>query len=295
MNEIENTQTDTSIKGSIKRGPFRLPYRIEGNGHPTIVIGPSIYYRRAFSHNLRDHLRLVFIDHRGCVPSPGPVDNAEFELEQLIDDVECLRKELKLGRVAVIGHSGHSFMALEYGKKYPQHTSHVIMIGVSPTFGPDMMEKAEQNWEANATDDRKLAEKENMIKLSDEELSKLTPEQAFIQGYVRNAARIWYDSRYDCTTLWDGVTANMDMFNYVWGEVFANIDVTKGLDTFDRPVFMALGKHDYIVGPPSTWDPIIPHFKSITVKIFEKSGHTPQFEEPELFNQELLDWIAKHS
>ena len=295
MNEIENTQTDTSITGIIARGPFRLPYRIEGNGHPTIVIGTSIYYQRAFSQNLRDQLQLVFMDHRGCAQSPGQVDNAEFELEKLIDDVECLRKELNLGRVAVIGHSGHSFMALEYGKKYPQHTSHVIMIGTSPTLGPDMMEKAEKNWEANATDDRKLAEKENMQKLSDEALSKLAPDQAFIQGYVRNAARVWYDPRYDCTTLWEGIAINMDMIGYVWGELFADIDVTKGLETFDRPVFMALGRHDYIVGPPSTWDPIIPRFKDITVNIFEKSGHTPQFEEPELFDQELMGWMSKHS
>jgi proline iminopeptidase len=55
-----------------------------------------------------DHLRLVFMDHRGFAPSPGPVDNSEFELEKLVDDVERLRKELDLGRVAVIGHSGHA-------------------------------------------------------------------------------------------------------------------------------------------------------------------------------------------
>lgn len=295
MNETENTPTDASITGSITRGPFTLPYRIEGNGHPAIVIGSSLYYSRAFSQNLRDHLRLIFMDHRGFVPSPGPVENDDFELDQLVDDVEYLRKELNLGRVAVVGHSGHSFMALEYGRKYPQHTSHIIMIGISPTLGPEMMEKAEQNWEANATDDRKLAEKENMLKLPDEVLSKLPPEQAFFQFYIRNAARVWYDPKYDCTALWEGVTANMAMFDYVWGELFAKIDVTKGLDTFDRPVFMALGRHDYIVGPPSTWDPIIPRFKDITIKIFDKSGHTPPFEEPELFDQELMGWMAKHS
>jgi proline iminopeptidase len=293
MKKIENSEPNNIQTGSITRGPFRLSYQIEGNGHPTIVIGTSIYYRRAFSQNLRDQLRLVFMDHRGFVQSPGPVNNSEFELEQLIDDIECLRQELKLGRVAVIGHSGHSFMALEYGKKYPQHTSHVVMIGISPTLGPDMMDKAEQNWLAHATDDRKLAEKEHMQRISDEELSMLKPDQAFIQSYVRNAARVWYDPRYDCTALWEGITINMDMIGYVWGELFANIDVTKGLDTFDRPVFMALGRYDFIVGPPSTWDPIIPLFKDITIKIFEKSGHTPQFEEPELFDRELMSWMVK--
>ncbi len=286
-----NTSVDL---GSIRVSPFTLPYRVEGAGHPTIVIGSSLYYPRAFSRNLRDHLRLVFMDHRGFAPSPGPVDNSEFELEKLVDDVERLRSELDLGRVAVIGHSGHAFMALEYGKKYPQHTSHVVMIGISPTLGPDMMEKAEQNWQAIASADRMAAEKENLQKLSDEELSNLPPDQAFIQGYIRNAARVWHDPRFDCTPLWEGITINMDMFGYVWGELFAKIDVTRGLDTFDRPVFMALGRSDFIVGPPSTWDPISPLFDDLTIRVFEESGHTPQFEEPELFDSVLLDWMKEH-
>jgi len=85
--------------GSVKAGPFTLPYRVEGAGHPTMVVGSSLYYPRAFSRSLRDHLHLVFMDHRGFAPSPGPVDNSEFELETLVDDVERLRKELDLGQV----------------------------------------------------------------------------------------------------------------------------------------------------------------------------------------------------
>jgi hypothetical protein len=30
----------------------------------------------------------------------------------------------------------------------------------------------------------------------------------------------------------------MDMFGYVWGKVFAEIDIKNGLDQFERPVFL---------------------------------------------------------
>ena len=33
----------------------------------------------------------------------------------------------------------------------------------------------------------------------------------------------------------------------------------------------------------------------ITVRIFEESGHTPQFEESERFDRELLGWMQQHS
>jgi proline iminopeptidase len=87
----------------------------------------------------------------------------------------------------------------------------------------------------------------------------------------------------------------MDMFNHVWGNVFTKIDVTEGLDTFDRPVFLALGRHDFIVAPPASWDAIRTRFADLTIRIFEKSGHTPQFEEPDLFDRELLDWMRSRS
>jgi proline iminopeptidase len=34
--------------------------------------------------------------------------------------------------------------------------------------------------------------------------------------------------------------------------------------------------------------------KDLTIRVFEKSGHTPQYEEPELFDQELLQWLNSH-
>ncbi len=84
------------------------------------------------------------------------------------------------------------------------------------------------------------------------------------------------------------------MFDYVWGVVFRDIDITKGLDIFDKPVFLGLGRYDFLVAPPYTWNPIRPKFKNITVRIFEKSGHTPQYEEPELFDAELLHWLSHY-
>jgi proline iminopeptidase len=277
--------------GTISAGAFKLPYVIEGVGHPAIVIGSVQYYQRAFSQNLRNHLQLVFTDHRGFAPSPGSVNTSEFELDKLVDDVEKLRRQLGLTRFAVIGHSGHAYMALEYAKKYPEYTSHVVMIGIAPNLSPASAELANNNYHRLADNDRLAAERENMRTLSDDQLAALPADKAFVRGYIRNAARVWYDSRFDCTSLWEGVTVNSDMFGYVWGKLFAEIDVTRGLEQLERPVFLALGRYDFIVAPPSSWDAVKPRFKNLTIRIFEKSGHTPQFEEPELFDRELLTWM----
>jgi proline iminopeptidase len=77
--------------------------------------------------------------------------------------------------------------------------------------------------------------------------------------------------------------------------VFSDIDVTDGLQTLDRPVFLALGRYDFIVAPPSSWDPIKASFQNLTIQIFERSGRTPQFEESELFDERILSWMNESS
>jgi proline iminopeptidase len=280
--------------GSIAAGKFNLRYRIEGTGTPTIVIGFPTAYARGFSQNLRSHLRLVFLDHRGTAPSPGRVNTTEFALERLVNDIELARQTLELGRIAVVGHSGNSFIALEYAKKYPANVSYVVMIAIAPDLSAASAEAAEQYWQKLASPERKAVMEENLRRLPDEQLARLPPGQRFIRSYVRRGPQTWYDPRFDPSPLLEGVEVNTDMYDYVWGQVFRDIDITKGLDAFDRPVFLALGRYDFRVAPPSSWDSVRPKFRYLTVRVFEKSGHWPQYEEPALFDAELLRWMKEH-
>ena len=60
----------------------------------------------------------------------------------------------------------------------------------------------------------------------------------------------------------------------------------------ERPVWLGLGRYDFLVAPPSSWDRVRPHLRDLTVRVFERSGHTPQYEEAERFDAELLAWLA---
>lgn len=284
-----------SVTGSVQSGSFQLPYIVEGTGRPAIVVGSSKYYQRVFSQNLRQHLRLVFMDHRGFAPSPGPMDTTAFALDTLIADVERVRQDLNLGRVVVIGHSGHAFMALEYAKKYPESISHVVMIGIAPDLSPASTAARDEYWQTFASAERKAVQDENMRRLSDEQIAQLpvSDGRKFIATYIRNGPQAWFDPRFDSTPFWEGVDVDMGMFNYVWGRVFRDIDITEGLDGLTLPVFLALGRYDFLVAPPSSWDNLRARFPDLTLQIFEQSGHTPQYEEAALFDGELVRWLSR--
>jgi proline iminopeptidase len=87
----------------------------------------------------------------------------------------------------------------------------------------------------------------------------------------------------------------MPALDYLWGHAFKEIDVTKGLAQLKVPVFLALGRFDYSVAPYSSWARVRPHFHDLTVRVFEQSSHTPQLEESELFDRELIGWLTSKS
>jgi proline iminopeptidase len=277
--------------GTVKSGVFDLEYKIEGRGPTAIVIGYPDYYAKAFSEDLRSHLKLVFIDHRGSAASPGKVDNAEFSIKRLVDDIELIRSRLNLGEVIVIGHSGHSYLALEYAKTYPEHVSHTVMVAISPRFDGDSYMQSLEYWEETASEERKAAWDRNQAALPDEELESMNPDERFAATYIRNGPKYWYDYDFDASPLWEGISVNSQMMAHVWGELFPKLDNLQGLENLQSPVFLALGRHDFALAPPAAWDEVKGSFDDITIGIFEESGHSPNFEEPKAFDLALMRWL----
>lgn len=290
--ETQPSHAGVTEVGVVPAEPFKLRYRIEGSGPPALVVGSSMYYPRVFSSALRQSLRLVFLDNRGFAPPPAhPVDTTAYALDVLLDDMERTRQQLNLGRIIVIGHSGNSYLALEYAKKYPQHVSHVVMIGISPDLSDAHARARDHYFETAASAERKAILAENRAKLPDAELAKRTPRQRYIDTYIRETPRVWYNPKFNIRPIWEDLDVNVDMTDHVWGRIFRDIDITKGLDRFERPVLLMLGQYDFLLAPPSVWDPISSKFRDLTIKIFERSGHTPQYEEAALFDMVLLEWL----
>lgn len=280
-------------QGHIRSGAFDLAYSIEGDGSPVIVIGSSVYYPRTFSQELRHSLKLVFLDHRGFARSSDPVRVEDFAFDRILDDIELARMQLGLGRVVVLGHSGHGYMALEYAKRYPQHVSHVVMIGTGPSHSSADMELAEQYWNGAVCPERKAKLEQDLRQLPAE--INAAPEKRFITFCLRLGAKSWFDHNFDATELWRDVHVNMPGFDHLWGEVFRDIDVTRGLDALDVPVFLAMGRFDYLVAPYSAWQSRRKSFRDLTVRVFDRSSHTPQMEESASFDAELLRWLSSKS
>lgn len=279
-----------SERGTLRCGPFELGYAVEGRGRPALVIGSAVYYPRTFSAALREALKLVFVDHRGFARPVGDAGAHDGGLEAVLEDMEQVRRHLGLDEVVVIGHSGHGYMALEYAKRYPRHVSHVVLIATGPSHSAAHAALTERHWREAVCPARKARFEADMAGLADELAA--APERRFVTFCLRMGARSWHDPHFDARPLWDGVHVNMPVIDHLWGEAFRDLDVTQGLAALERPVFMAFGRLDYLVAPPAAWEPYRAHFRDLTVRVFDGSAHTPQLEEAEAFDHELLAWLA---
>jgi proline iminopeptidase len=116
----------------------RLWYRVAGrrSGIPVVYLhggpgqGSQSFARFAGPHLERDH-RMVYLDQRGAGRSERPWNNA-YSIDLLVEDLEQLRRAWRVPRIAVIGHSFGTVLAMEYGARYPDRVSHVVLAASVP-------------------------------------------------------------------------------------------------------------------------------------------------------------------
>lgn len=277
--------------GEIEVDGSRLSYVIEGEGTPCLVIGSSIYYPRTFSNDLRKHLKMYFVDMKWFAKGYKPEDLTTVNIQSIVNDVEQIRSALGLQMPLILGHSIHGTIATEYVKKYGSRVSGLVVIGSPCEWGnATYNEKAETLWKT-ASAQRKKIQEENWGKVK--ELDRLTGQAEASARYNNMAPQYWFNPEYDAAWLWNDMTVHSEVTQHLFAQVFKDYNMFEPYGIISVPVFVALGKYDYVI-PHTLWKNSYKEIPDFKLVIFEKSGHTPQLEENKLFDKELIDWINKN-
>ncbi|MGH9884232.1 MAG: alpha/beta fold hydrolase [bacterium] len=279
----------------VKVGDIDIFYTIAGAGPPCLV--PSLagtpIYERTFTPALQDVMQLVFVELRGNRTATGEVDALTFDA--VVDDLDGVRRALGLGRVAVLGHSAHSILALAYAARYPESTSHVLAIAGAPAMTADVFARCATYWDLVASPERKRILAENQARLTEEVLARLTPSERIIVPYAASGPRYFLDPTYDCTPLWEGHEQISDrLFARFFGPQgqFGTFDPDANLPNVVAPAFVAQGVFDF-VAPPHAWAGELEKLPNATYRAFERSGHYPQLDERQLFGEAVASWLGE--
>lgn len=276
---------------SISNDGFKLNYCVKGTGKPILVIGSSVYYPHLFSEDLYDTFQFIFLDHRGFVRPPRTLEPKDYILDKILDDIEIARQALGLTNFIILGHSGHAFMALEYAKKYPDHVQKVVLLNSAPTNSEERQRQSVAFFNETASPERKKQSEKDIVLLESDIMKD--PERRFVHMCIRMGAQSFYDYTFDAAYMWEGVYTNMPIIDHLWGEAFGELNLIQSLAGFNKPIFIGLGRYDYLVAPVSLWDSVDDTYENVKKVIFEYSGHNPMFEEPQAFDKELIKWIGE--
>ena len=263
-----------------------LPYALEGEGRPGLIIGLQNINRRTFSPRFRQRLRWALVETRTGVPTAQASPGRGYGLDVAVEDVEAVRRHLGSDRVVIVGHSVFALIALEVARAVPDYVAGVAFVGFAPAMRTQ--QEAAQYWEAHASPARRAAHARWQELLEGPQPDD--PRDRFVLGMRASSALRWADHGFDEEPLWDGVDANVPLVEALFADV-------AGYRLWDRPplevpVLVAAGRHDY--GFPATlWDErarsALPR---LTYHLFETAGHTPQLEVADEFDAAFEAWLA---
>lgn len=275
------------IHQTIEREGFTLQVAINNTeGPPLFWIGSALYYPRVIPKEITEKYQITVVDHRGFAKRTSSIKETkeDYTLEKLLEDFSFIQTELKIPTCPVIGHSGHGYMALAYAAKYPDQVTNLVMVSTGPSHGSPMLE-AEVYFQKHASDLRKEAHLENLIQF--QKNIEESPSDFFIHYCVSLEAKGFYQVPFPSRKFWEGIHTNKLAFDYLFGEVFRDIDVSEFFQKLSIPIWICMGKEDYQVAPYYTWDQILREFPEIKMTVLENSSHLPFLERPKEFLNEF--------
>ncbi len=260
-------------------GPDDAPVIIAHHGGGGIG---SLEEPKATFGPLADHYRVVVFDARGCGRSEG---KPPFSHAQWAADVDGIREWLGVDSVIVTGGSYGGFIALEYALAYPTHVRAIILRDTSAdntnlaksyenarrqTRVEINWEHFDRYWQGRIFDDQDLKERwAELIPLYDFEYDPVAAAARVEAGFYRHESHNWCFQH------------NMPVY-----------DLKDRLPSITCPTLVTVGRHDWIT-PVEASETIARLIPNSTLVVFERSGHSPQMEEAELFQSTMRSFLSQ--
>ena len=207
---FDNSGRDDVSSGGVKlvpittpKGTFNVWTKRVGN-NPTIKVlllhggpGATHEYFEAFDSYLpRAGIEYYYYDQLGSAYSDQPDEPSLWELPRFVDEVEQVRKALKLdaSNFYLLGHSWGGMLALEYALKYQQNLKALIVSNMVPSI--PAYSRYAHNVLMPAMDQKALGEikaLEAAGKFDDPRYDELLMQNFYVYHVLRMPADQWPD------------------------------------------------------------------------------------------------------
>jgi proline iminopeptidase len=291
-------------EGFIDAHGVLIYYMTVGRGAPLLIVhggpGASHDYFLPYLLPLAHRNRLVFIDERGSGKSQKLDDPSGYTVENMVEDVEEVRRGLRLGKITLLGHSYGGVLAQAYALKYQRNLTHLVL---SSTFSStremnDVLLRIKEKMPPELRERIDRMEKEGLFDHGKEyEKNRYTNDYmvaAWGEGYFPYLYQNRPDANFDPVA--NGVMA-WDLYREMWGSHgeyvidgnLKSVEYTDRLSTIHVPTLVTAGDHDEC--DPALAREMHEKITGSTLRIFPKSGHMNFVDQPNLFVKTIDEFL----
>lgn len=222
-------------------------YKIYGKGEPLLIIngGPGMNSNgfEALAKKLSEKHQTILYDQRGTGKSTLKELNTEtINMKLMAEDIESLRKHLKIEKWSILGHSFGGIMVAHYATMYPENIKKIIF---SASGGIDL--GLREYASANITSKLNKVERDSLNYYSAKIAAGDTSKKTLLGRGRALAPAYLYNKKY-VPVLAERLTQGNSRINeLVWEDLDKiKFDCKPKLKSFNQPVLIVQGKQDII-------------------------------------------------
>jgi proline iminopeptidase len=281
------------VRRVVTPGRRSFEYVSQGKGPATLLVHPggpglTYHYLRTLLKLSNAHLRVILFNPRGVGKSWKPRSASDYTIPKMAEDIEAIRKALKIKELHLLGFSAGGLVALEYARRHEKNLSSLLMCGTAGS-GEEI---AQSNRMVLGTASPKQRKR----------LKELTAARAFdTPEYQKLAEEIFQPFQ---TRFYDGVhpdwkrtKASRDVYRAMMtrtGDEFrldgtiARWDGRKYYSKIDLPVLVLVGRYDFLLNPSVEMDQRI---EPAHLRVLSRSSHMAIWEQPKEFLGAIREFL----
>ncbi len=245
--------------------------------------GDHLGYKR-HSLDLQNVAQLVFIDHRGCGRSKK-TKQADYSLENNIEDIEALRKHLGLNKICILGNSYGGIVAQGYAIRYSKNVEKLILSVTMPSHRGVIESKAYLNKHGTP---KQITSCEHLwngtFKDHNHVMQYFKAMDSFYSLTARKSRKPLFAKS---KTHW-----SHEALNEGFGGFLRKFDFVPQLKKIKCPTLVLAGQEDWICRP-SQAKIIAEHIPNAQLKIFKDCGHAIAVDAHDKYIKTIKGFLKK--
>jgi proline iminopeptidase len=278
----------------------RLWYKVAGQaaaGTPLLFLhgGPgynSYSFEAQAGKALESKLQVIYLDQRGSGRSERPWTGA-YSMPAMVEDIEALRKQLGVPKLALMGHSFGGALALEYAAAYPQHVSKLVLVSAAsdiPSACAARVAFLDKRYPADlarargAAAERKETPDDCFFAFNSvaDDIRERVNDETMFPDMKQAAEQRAVDAK-------SGLRNTGELGGALWNNGFLSYRFSR-FDRLTMPVLVLAGAEDYAIGLPAqrALGKQLPNARLVE---YAGAGHFPYLDAPQRFNEDVVRFV----